>query len=402
MKKNLFILAAAALVFTGCSNDETVEVNKGNAISFRTAVSTRAQETTTANLQSFNVTAIHGTDVMMNAVEFNKGDAGENGAVIFTSTPEYHWPADDKNVTFYAVSPLTELKVQSKNENGVTIDATTQSVEEFTPADKFKDQIDFISAKATGNKNTGSSAVELNFKHNLAQIEIQAKNTNSIYTYKIAGIKIARVKPTNAFNLATEQWNDLTSAANDKTYDIRWAQPITLDGESENSVLLTFNSENKEENAMLIPQKLTAWVMSGETDNNGSYIAILVNVTESNGTTTKQIYPATEGKYNWLAVGIDTEWEAGNKYTYTLDLSDGAGQVDPERKADVDVDNVDNKTEDEKYDPENPGEEPDAPADDPFTPGQELLGDPIKFSVTVTNWNAGTPNAGGDKNNVIL
>lgn len=396
MKKNLFILAAAALVFTGCSNDETVEVNKGNAISFRTAVSTRAQETTTVSLQSFNVTAIHGTDVMMDAVAFNKGNDGENSAVIFTSTPEYHWPADEETVTFYAVSPLSALQTQGT----VTINSTTQNVANFTPADKLEEQVDFISANATGSKATGSTAVSLEFQHNLAQIEIQAKNTNSIYTYKIAGIKIARVIPTNTFNLATQKWGELTSADNNKTYEFRWAEPITLDGKNADPVLLTFDATNEGEtttsdNAMLIPQQLTAWAMADGEDNNKSYLAILVNVKESNGSTTKQIYPHSDGKYNWLAVGIDTNWEAGNKYTYTLDLSDGAGQVDPERKGDVDVEN-------ENYDPEKPNEPENPDKDDEFKPGQELLGEAIKFSVTVTNWNSGTPNSEGDKHNVTL
>ena len=35
MKKNLFILGIAALAFAACSNDEVVEVNQGEAISFR-------------------------------------------------------------------------------------------------------------------------------------------------------------------------------------------------------------------------------------------------------------------------------------------------------------------------------------------------------------------------------
>jgi hypothetical protein len=33
--------------------------------------------------------------------------------------------------------------------------------------------------------------------------------------------------------------------------------------------------------------------------------------------------------YAWLAVPIDTEWEAGYKYVYTLDFTNGAGYSDP-------------------------------------------------------------------------
>ena len=33
--------------------------------------------------------------------------------------------------------------------------------------------------------------------------------------------------------------------------------------------------------------------------------------------------------YAWLAVPIDTKWEAGYKYVYTLDFTNGAGYSDP-------------------------------------------------------------------------
>jgi hypothetical protein len=34
-------------------------------------------------------------------------------------------------------------------------------------------------------------------------------------------------------------------------------------------------------------------------------------------------------EYAWLAVPVDTKWEAGYKYVYTLDFTDGAGYPDP-------------------------------------------------------------------------
>ena len=34
-------------------------------------------------------------------------------------------------------------------------------------------------------------------------------------------------------------------------------------------------------------------------------------------------------EYAWLAVPVDTKWEAGYKYVYTLDFTSGAGYPDP-------------------------------------------------------------------------
>ena len=49
MNKKIYLCAVAALALASCSNDETVEVAKQSAISFRSVVglNTRAVETTT-------------------------------------------------------------------------------------------------------------------------------------------------------------------------------------------------------------------------------------------------------------------------------------------------------------------------------------------------------------------
>lgn len=76
-----------------------------------------------------------------------------------------------------------------------------------------------------------------------------------------------------------------------------------------------------------------------------------------------RVYPA-KGDYDWAAVAIGTNWKAGKKYVYTLDFSKGAGKVDPEKPT--------------------PTPDPDKP--DPFNPGDDILGKPIKFTVEVTEW----------------
>lgn len=113
------------------------------------------------------------------------------------------------------------------------------------------------------------------------------------------------------------------------------------------------------DNAMLLPQQLVAWTPETDkkNDNNGAYIALKIQITTKDGA---RVYPAT-GDYDWAAVAINTNWEAGKKYVYTLDFSSGAGKVDPE-----------------KPDPIDPT--------DPFKPGEDILGKPIKFTVTVTDW----------------
>ena len=57
-------------------------------------------------------------------------------------------------------------------------------------------------------------------------------------------------------------------------------------------------------------------------------------------------------EFGWAAVPVGVNWERGKKYVYTLDFSNGVGVQDPE---------------------------------DP-RPGSAIIGDGIKFSVSVVDW----------------
>ena len=72
----------------------------------------------------------------------------------------------------------------------------------------------------------------------------------------------------------------------------------------------------------------------------------------------------TDG-FAWASVPVSFTWVRGNKYIYTLDFTNGAGKVDP----------VDPGTDWKKDEPQK---DPDK--------GQDILGEPIKFTVTVNPW----------------
>lgn len=147
---------------------------------------------------------------------------------------------------------------------------------------------------------------------------------------------------------------------------------IRLDDQNQtvNNLLAGDNS------AMLIPQDITAW--NGQApagpnasfkDVTGSYISLLINVQKKKNYAGdwKQVYPFADEpneKCGWTAVAIPAgTWKNGNKYIYTLDLTKGAGKVDP-------VDPGDGV---------NPG------GKDPDN-GEDILGKPIFFTVTVKPW----------------
>ena len=86
-----------------------------------------------------------------------------------------------------------------------------------------------------------------------------------------------------------------------------------------------------------------------------------------------QVYPkdATQDtQCGWTAVAIPTlKWESGKKYIYNLDLTFGAGVVDPVQPNPDGTDIV------------KPGE----PGKDPGK-GDEILGKEIFFKVDVKTW----------------
>ena len=301
-------MGIAALAFTSCAKDTVKEINKGRAIDFRVAAQTRAAETTTANLAKFYATAFD-----ENGADYFKNVPFTRLSTYYTSDPLYYWPGSGY-LNIYAYAPsASELKA--------TVAGT--EIKEYSPADKIADQVDLITAKKLQcTESTGAEGVDLMFEHQLSQIMIQARNGNLGYVYNIMGVRIAQPVSKGNFDLEDGEWTLDTDVK--KTHSETYTgDPITLN-EYAQSLMIEGNG-----NAMLLPQQLYAW---DHTDNEnaakGAYLSVLAQVTTSDGS---RVYPTAEGlDYAWLAVPVATKWEAGYKYVYTLDFTDGAGYPDPD------------------------------------------------------------------------
>lgn len=320
---------------TACSQDETTDVvGKGQQIDFRTAMGTRATETTTSTLQKITVTAIDAeNENYFTDVEFSKKGS------YFTSETPYYWPVDGSTLNFYAYSPAaTDLGAT------VTITNASKKLTNYVPATDVSEQQDFITATASGSKSNEATGVALTFKHQLSQIEIKAKNTDDTHVYKVQGVRIAQPVSKATFDFGTSTWELGSDKA---TYEVTYKGSEKTLGSSAVSIMKTDG-----DNAMLIPQQLVAWDSDSDKSNTnkGAYLSVLINITEDDG---DPVYPTEAGQYGWAAVPIDTNWEAGKRYIYTLDFSNGAGKVDP---------------------------------DVPEGGGDDILGSPIKFSVEVDTW----------------
>ena len=185
---------------------------------------------------------------------------------------------------------------------------------DFSPNAAASDQKDFVYTSATGNgSSNGETGIDLNFKHALTEISIDAKNSNTAYTVTVTGVRIGNVKTKGTFTFPSTTGTDASWSLSDETsdkgnYETTWTEGVTLGGE-----VSTLDKSNVP--FMIIPQSLT----STTKYDDGNYIAMKVKITMQGG---KVLHDG------WAYIGIDTNWEMGKHYVYTLDFSNGAGQDD--------------------------------------------------------------------------
>lgn len=383
MKKLLFA-AAVITAMASCSNNEIIDVNPGEGISFRTSLdkATRANAenvTTLDNLNDFKVTGLTNNQNYFTDLLVSKAGS------VWNTESTYYWPND--NVQFFAYAP-TNIGTGT-----ISINNSGQQITNFTPETEVANQKDLLISYNTGNKTTNeSTGVLMNFKHALSQIEIKAKCSNPNIKIEVKGVRIVNAGRKADFTFPTEvtnstytlpqaKWSNLQDKDTKEAYKVK----------GENIVELTSSAQSimfGQKNFMLIPQQLTAWAGKGHT--TGAYISVLCRIYSKSGSEEILLYPKTspatrasvilpeQTMYAYASVAIDTNWEPGKKYIYTLDFcsstnSGGAGLIDP---------NPDNTT-DPEVDP-NPK--------DGSEGGDPVLNGPIKFTVAVDNWTDETEN----------
>ena len=311
-------MGIAALAFASCAKDTVTETNNGQAIDFRVAT-TRATEVTTNTLENFYVTAISATVSGETVTEgnnyFENAEFTKSGS-YFGSTPAYYWP-NDGILNFVAYAPNAD-----KLGGTLSISKDGKTLTGFAPAEDIANQVDFIVATASGSKANEADGVALTFNHMLSQIEIKAKNTHAGYKYEVAGVRIAGVLGQADFDFDSKEWDFTNYSTVKKTYEVELANHVTLDGTGVNVMgqVTVGEGETESDNAMLLPQDLSA-------DGMSATFGIYVKVTSTS--TGSQVFPSTDGDdddeiidaYGWMDVAVTTNWAAGYKYVYTLDMS---------------------------------------------------------------------------------
>lgn len=376
MKKAFYMMAAAAIALSSCSSEETTDVAKSSAITFRTTVglNSRGAEMTTNDLNEMWVTGFYqkADEVYFSDLKFTK----EIGTNTFIPSAPVFWQ-DGRTYKFVAISPA-----KSEWPTGLTITRDEVTCENFEPKADISAQKDMIIKAVEANNDQWGKQLELNFKHILSQIQIKVKNGNENLVYNIKAVRIKSVvgkkKLTYSTTTNKSTWSDITGVTSNTQYTLTFNNAYKLDGKNTTNLTLTSADATVENGggAMLIPQNVTAWngakVDDNAAYNGGTYISIYLNVKMASGN--KFMYPAGaqgEQTYGWVAIPVPSiNWEEGNKYIYTLDMSTGCGKVDP-------VDPGTNVNPGGKVDPNAPK--------DPEK-GDNIFGKAIKFNVKVLDW----------------
>lgn len=352
MKKNLFILGIAALAFAACSNDEVVEVNQGEAISFRPFVENVTRTPNAAGLKS----SFETNDIINVYADYNSGMyfqddfVKQDGDVGFTSTNKHYWPTDvtSKNVTFTAIWGATQTA------------GTAGNITSYSPDAAAANQKDILVAKHVSN--TKESPVLLNFRHALSQIIVQAKNTNPSLKVTVTGVRIGYIKTASSsftysggvtdtkqaltdgnitsgatlisqsdWTLADFAGTPTTTTANDYKYD-QTVTSLALVGSTSDTgheltgttswILLPQNMTNADTDTDGTPNYATTKTGTKATPNPdlaGAYLALKMTIENYNGTSAT----GTVVDEQWCYWPITTNWNPGYKYTYTIDVAGG-------------------------------------------------------------------------------
>ena len=268
--------------------------------------SSRAVETNVSNLGSFRVSAFQASQAnhMDKVLYSNKGGAWT------TDAGKFFWPVEG-DLHFYAYAPDVPGAADAPGTYEIT--SSSQKLANFSPCASAAEQKDFVYAYAKGNlTDNGTSGVDVDFKHALTEVSIAAKNDNSAYTVEVTGVKLGNIKSKGTFTFpavggATPASWDLAGSGV-ANYETTWTTANKL-GKTVSSL------DAKNVAFMLLPQQLT----TNTKASAGNYIALKVKITMQGG---KVIHD------DWAYIGINTNWEMGKHYTYTLDFTTGAGQTE--------------------------------------------------------------------------
>lgn len=337
-KSTVMLLAIFGVLLMSCSEEEiaNVETSSRNAIGFNVlsnAAETRATPTTNTNLKStdFDVFAFttDGT-AFMGKVDTEFGHDGvkivyKNGKWDYDDANDLrYWPTEA--LDFYAFNPGTVSEDMMVNYMW-EVSGTVQKIS-YTCIDEYgagtHENYDVMYAMAKDRtKDMNNGVVKFNFKHILSQVVFKAKTEYDNMQVDIDMIKIHNIKFAGAFTLPataeeTGSWSS-SDLAFFNMFTVVKDKSITVEGNTTATDISTSSP------MLNIPQKLTAWTVSGASktkkgadDAKQCYLEISCKIRQSGA-----YLLGSASEYKTIYVPFGDTWVAGKRHIYTLIFGGG-------------------------------------------------------------------------------
>ena len=352
MKKVILLAACtAAVLLSGCSDNELASVGDGIGTSTQSAIGfhvvgnqaeTRATPITPGNITTtdFNVFAFKnngGTDgeAFMGDKTHDNGLSGvsinyKSGKWDYADASDLHYWPKDGSLNFYAVSPASipeGLTTHYWEISSTSKTITYAGFDEYGLSNGHSNPDVMYAIAKDYTQTTKAGKVDLKFQHILSQIAFQAKTVNSDMQVDIKDIKIKNFKTGGTFHIPTDgsspkqsNWDLGSVAIYNKTFTVVTKadnSPISVMGS--NAAATDISSKTP---LLFAPQVLTKWDVSHnktQADNNGeSYLIINCKIKQKN-----DYLHGTADKYETLYVPFGASWNPGKRYIYTLIFGGG-------------------------------------------------------------------------------
>lgn len=301
MKKFFAMAAVAALMLTGCVNNEMFEDAEPAEIVMQAVnkVPNKAIVEGATFSGDFKVFGFFSENDFTSTQQFGMYDVvcTKVGDVYKNSTTSYYWPMSGK-VGFYAVAPASIAPTVSWAD-GLTL--TNYNVNDAKDTD-------VMFAYNWGAK--GSSALKMTFHHALSQVLVKVKTNES---YANAEIKVKSVSFTNVDVEATCNYKELSTADQVANPSITWTGNTDYTATEEYyatlSAAVTSSAVAYGAGVLTIPQTMGA----------NAKISIAYALTQNGKTVEGTVSPA-----------ITEAWVAGKRYIYTLNFKLDEITFDPD------------------------------------------------------------------------
>ena len=207
-KNNILAIAAIALTFTACSNDNDFTTNnegKDTPISLSVGVGelsvvTRAENTATLTDGELGLYITKNGDkdlvgkYLCNNAQFTYNEG-------WSCTNTYYWAADDATIDYVAYHPY-QLSITG---NYISWDVTNQS----------SGNLDLLYENATGVANNDNHSIAITLGHVCSKLVVNVSKLGSEIASgtTISSIKIAGLKATGNFYLLADTYNHIDAGS---------------------------------------------------------------------------------------------------------------------------------------------------------------------------------------------